>query len=255
MAGKMASPSTIQPARRPRPDPPVAYRHPHRRPRHRQDHHHAAGGSRRRWPPAAASPPWRPPASRPARLQESASTYWQPPFTARWAPSPRVKDCALCNPIKPKRSAHGRLGGSRRDVDGDQPTTQPPAPRREVRCPSADDRRPRPTCAGRQLVSRSPDLIDAGAVPVARLATVHRQAHGSRILEACDLVRAVAGGTMPRRRLTATMIWCGLPGRIRGTAGRYVRGTACPASPAVRGGRGHVGHPTGHRRHRGQRPA
>ena len=34
------------------------------------------------------------------------------------------------------------------------------------------------------------DLIDAGAVPVARLATVHRQAHGSRILEACDLVRA-----------------------------------------------------------------
>ena len=34
------------------------------------------------------------------------------------------------------------------------------------------------------------DLIDAGAVPVARLATVHRQAHGSRILEACDLVRS-----------------------------------------------------------------
>ena len=53
------------------------------------------------------------------------------------------------------------------------------------------------------------DLIDAGAVPVARLATVHRQAHGSRILEACDLVRAVVGGTTRPRKRIATMIWSG----------------------------------------------
>ena len=33
------------------------------------------------------------------------------------------------------------------------------------------------------------DLIESGAFPVARLTTVHRQAEGSRILEACDLVR------------------------------------------------------------------
>ena len=33
------------------------------------------------------------------------------------------------------------------------------------------------------------DLIASGLVPVARLTTVHRQAEGSRILEACDLVR------------------------------------------------------------------
>ena len=33
------------------------------------------------------------------------------------------------------------------------------------------------------------DLIESGVFPVARLTTVHRQAEGTRILEACDLVR------------------------------------------------------------------
>ena len=43
------------------------------------------------------------------------------------------------------------------------------------------------------------DLLTAGMVPVARLTTVHRQAEGSRIREACDLVRQ---GTLVQRGST-----------------------------------------------------
>ena len=53
------------------------------------------------------------------------------------------------------------------------------------------------------------DLLTAGIVPVARLTTVHRQAEGSRIREACDLVRTGTAGTAeaPQADRDADLVW------------------------------------------------
>ena len=52
------------------------------------------------------------------------------------------------------------------------------------------------------------DLLAAGMVPVARLTTVHRQAEGSRIREACDLVRAGKWyGEAPQANRDADLVW------------------------------------------------
>ena len=52
------------------------------------------------------------------------------------------------------------------------------------------------------------DLLASGMVPVARLTTVHRQAEGSRIREACDLVRAGRWyGEAPQADRDADLVW------------------------------------------------
>ena len=52
------------------------------------------------------------------------------------------------------------------------------------------------------------DLLASGMVPVARLTTVHRQAEGSRIREACDLVRAGRWyGEAPQVDRDADLVW------------------------------------------------
>ena len=52
------------------------------------------------------------------------------------------------------------------------------------------------------------DLIDSGMFPVARLTTVHRQAEGSRIREACDLVRQGRWYTQaPQASRDADLVW------------------------------------------------
>ena len=93
------------------------------------------------------------------------------------------------------------------------------------------------------------DMIDSGKFPVARLTTVHRQAEGSRIREACNLVR---NGTWyreaPQADRAADLVWLEEESEelladlcedvLAGARDRYAAAEVTLLTPRVTGGTG-----------------